>query len=134
MAHSPRLRVFFADAEHEFVLDRIKLIHELEQKCDAPVRVIAQRLLTDAWRINDVYETIRIAAIGAGMKPEEAHGLVTRYVIEDTRKGWAASVPVARSILMAHLVGIPDEPVGKLSAEGTASGATDASSSPRSTA
>lgn len=135
---SPRVRLFFADGEHEFVLDRIPLIHELEQRCDASIGAIYKRIRSGDWFINDIYETIRIAAIGAGMKPEDAHKLVTRYVIENTKAGWATSVPTAYAILAGHMVGVQTlqqvDPVGKPSGEGTKTGATGASSSPGSTA
>lgn len=135
-AELARVRLFYADGEHEFLLATIKSIHELETKCNAPVRTILQRLLTDAWYINDVYETIRISAIGAGMDAKDAHALVIRNVIEDMHAGWQKSVPVARTILTAHLVGIPDETVGKPFAEGTKTEtpATDVSFSPQSMA
>jgi hypothetical protein len=119
--------ISWGDGEYLFNVARIGVALELEEKCGAGLSEIMQRLLTDRWKINDVRETLRLGLIGGGTKPEDAKKLLRRY-FEDTPIG--EHVPVARVILMAAILGVPGDPVGKPKTEGTETEDTSASSAP----
>lgn len=82
---------------------------ELEQKCDAPFTVIHNRLATNAYKILDVRETVRLGLIGGGMAPPKALDLVRKYVDE---RPIAENSSVARAILLGLLFGFEAEPLG----------------------
>jgi hypothetical protein len=105
----------FGDGRHDFNIAPIGSMLELQDNCDAGPAEIFSRLRNGLWRVNDVRETIRIGLIGGGMKPVDALKLVDRYV--GGPRPWSESVPVASSILLAALVGVPDDPVGKTDAD-----------------
>jgi len=113
----------WADGEYRFRL-AIGQLRELQDKCDAGPAQIAHRLGVGLWRVDDVRETLRLGLIGGGMKPVEALILVKRYVDE---RPWMESVNPAQLVLMAALVGDPNEPVGKGE---VATPATEADGSP----
>lgn len=132
MTHS-KVPMEFGDGQHDFDLGPLAQRLELEDKCGSGLMGIFRRL--DDARVSDYRETIRLALIGGGMKPPDALKLVQRYV--DGRP-IMESVPVARAILMAALVGVPGDDVGKGTAERAtteAAGSTkpDALSVPQST-
>lgn len=136
MSRDASITIAWADGEHRFRL-AIGQLRELQEKCDAGPAEIAARLSNGRWRLNDVRETIRLGLIGGGMAPGDAHKLTVRYVDE---RPWLESVQPAQAVLMAALVGVPEEPVGneaqggKDAAARAENGATDASPSPLSTA
>lgn len=130
MPRDGSIALTWGDGEHPFRL-AIGQLRELQEKCDAGPAEIATRLSDGRWRINDVRETMRLGLIGGGMAPAEAHKLTVRYVDE---RPWLESLPAAQAVLMAALVGAPEEPVGKDQAAEAETGATDASPSPPSTA
>lgn len=117
----------WADGRQKFNVAIFKHAFELEEKCDAGLQEIFERIASRRWRVTDILETIRIGLIGGGMEPAKALKLVRRYV--ETRP-WAESVPVARVILLAAIVGVPgDNDLGKPEAEGAMSEASPAASS-----
>ena len=120
--------IVWGDGERRFRL-AIGQLRELQEKCDAGPAEILDRLASRRWRINDVRETIRLGLVGGGMPPAEAHRTIARYV--DGRP-WLESVPVAHAIVLAALIGAPDEPAGNGEAARAKSEA-DASPSPLST-
>lgn len=131
MSRDGSIDLTWGDGEHRFRL-AIGQLRELQEKCDAGPAEIASRLADGRWRINDVRETIRLGLLGGGMAPAEAHRLTVRYVDE---RPWLESVPAAQAVLMASLVGAPEEPVGNAAAAEAETGAEMAASpSPRSTA
>jgi hypothetical protein len=131
MSRDGSISLIWGDGEHRFRL-AIGQLRELQEKCDAGPAEIAGRLADGRWRVNDVWETVRLGLIGGGMPASDAHRLTTRYVDE---RPWLESVPAAQAVLMAALVGAPEEPVGKDEAAEAETGATtDASPSPPSTA
>lgn len=131
MTANGRIELAWGDGDHVFNLAKIGQVLELEDKCGCGVMEVFERLKSDRWKINDVRETIRLALIGGGKTPIDALNLVKRYVDE---RPWAESVRPAMMILMASIVGVPDDSVGKVQAEGTVTEATAASSAPPSTA
>jgi Phage tail tube protein, GTA-gp10 len=114
--------------ERKFRLSIAALI-ELQEKCKAGPPEILDRLLSGRWKVEDIRETLRLGLVGGGAKPEEALALRARYV--DTRL--QESALVAQAVLMAALVGVKDDPVGKREAVPDATGATVASPPPLST-
>jgi hypothetical protein len=131
MSRDGSITLTWGDGEHRFRL-AIGQLRELQEKCDAGPAEIAVRLADGRWRVNDVRETIRLGLIGGGMPPGDALKLTVRFVDE---RPWLESVPAAQAVLMAALVGAPEEPVGKPgAAEAETEAAMDASPSPPSTA
>lgn len=104
----------WGDDEYEFNVAKIKCALELEEKCDAGVSEIFNRLREGRWRVNDARETIRIGLIGGGKTPIDALRLVQRYFDD---RPFAESVPVAMTILMAAIVGVPGDQPGKPAAD-----------------
>lgn len=130
-----KVTLSWGDGEHDFNLARIGQLLELEDKCGAGVMEVFTRLQGNRWRLNDVRETVRLGLIGGGQKPEAALVLVKRYVDE---RPLSENVLVATAILMAAIVGVPGDDVGKPPADRTATEeagqATAVSSAPPSTA
>jgi hypothetical protein len=122
----------FGDGRYVFNVAPIGKMLELEEKCNAGVYEIFQRIADGKARINDIRETIRIGLIGGGAKPIPALKLIERYV-----DGYplSESLPIARTILLASIVGVPGDEVGKKAeADQTVTEAAPASSDPQSTA
>jgi hypothetical protein len=130
MAAHGSVTLFFGDGEHVFNISPIGQTLELQDKCNAGVGTILQRLTTGTFFVNDFRETIRLGLIGGGMKPEEAFRLTKRYVDD---RPWQESVLTAPAIIMAAMTGVPKEDVGKKEAAGDETGATTASPAPQST-
>jgi hypothetical protein len=63
---------------------RLKLpgLEELEEKCGVGIGAVYMGLHSPNYTFADVRETIRLALIGGGLKPEKAITLVRRYVDE----------------------------------------------------
>jgi hypothetical protein len=130
MSRDATITLTWGDGEHRFRL-AIGQLRELQEKADAGPAEIVDRLSSGRWRIDDVRETIRLGLIGGGMAPGDAYRLTVRYVDE---RPWLENVRPAQAVLMAALVGAPDEPVGKAeAAEAETEATTDASPSPQST-
>jgi hypothetical protein len=102
----------WADGKHTFNVAKFEQAFELEEKCSGSgLHEIFERITARRWRVTDIRETIRIGLIGGGAKPAEALKLVRRYV---EGRPWAESVPFARIILLAALVGVEgDNDLGK---------------------
>jgi hypothetical protein len=131
----------FGDDDHRFRLG-IGELRELQQTVNEP-RVKAgvdpvgpaqllYALGTNAWWVDDAREILRIGLIGGGLAAPKALMLVKRYVEQRPSR---ENLPVARRVLLAALIGVPEDPVGgKNEAEMAPSKATSASLSPLSTA
>ena len=123
----------WADGHYDFALP-IAQLEELQRICDAGPMVIAERLRHGVWKTADVHDTLRLGLIGGGMKPVEALQLCRTYVLGQP---WAENVLPALAVINAALFGKPDEPVGKLPADGEESdppAQTESSTSETSTA
>lgn len=110
MVPNGKIELIWGDGEHTFNLAKIAQALELEEKCGVGVREILERLCNDRWHLNDVRETIRLAMIGGGMEAPKAALLVKRYFDE---RPWQESVQTAQLILIAAIVGVPGDEVGK---------------------
>jgi hypothetical protein len=107
MSRDASVLVAWAGGEHLFKLGIGQLI-KLQEACDCgPMQHLA-RLRDGTWRVADVVEPIRWGLVGGGMDVAEANRLIKQYV-HDTPLAQHA-LP-AQAILIAALVGAPDEPV-----------------------
>ncbi len=110
MAVNGEIELTWGDGTHKFNVAKIKSALELEEKCDAGVAQIFQRIRSDSWKINDVRETLRLGLIGGGMTPDKALVLINRYCDD---RPWAESLQPAIYVLMAAMLGVPGDEVGK---------------------
>lgn len=129
MAADARVTLAWYDGEDEFRLG-IGEIRVLQDKTGVGPDALRRRLLSGDWLIDDIRETIRLGLIGAGCKPSDAMDKVKRAV--DARP-FGENVFIAATIITAAIIGVPDDPAGKASAEEAATEAMDASPSPPST-
>jgi len=126
MAANGQVEMTWGDGDQVFNIAKVGVALELEAKCECGVSEIFDRLRTGRWWLNDIRETLRLGLIGGGMEPPKALVLVKRYV--DNRP-WAESVQPATVVLMAALVGVPGDDIGKKPA---AERTTEASQAPSS--
>lgn len=130
MAANGHVTLAWGDGDHDFNLAKIAHVLELEDKCGCGVREVLTRIIERRWYVQDIREVIRLSLIGGGKTPVEALVLVKRYFDE---RPWEESVTTAQTILLASIVGVPGDEVGKDQAEGTTTEAMDALSAPPST-
>ena len=94
----------FADGTYSFRL-AYGQISELQEKCDCgPMRLLS-RLQSGDWKIEDIFETVRLGLIGGGTEPKQALKLAERYVKE---RPPLENQPLALAIVFAGLAGAPD--------------------------
>lgn len=108
-----KITLTWPGGEHEFLL-RIGEMRALQAACDAGPEEIFHRLGGTGWRIDDAFHTLRLGLIGAGMKEREAAELVTRMFDAHPFKVFC---PPARLVLLAALVGDPDDALGEAQGE-----------------
>lgn len=125
MNNAGEITTEWADGTYAFRLT-VAGILELEDKCDAPIAVIAGRVEAGAWKASDIIETLRIGLIGGGATPVDAKKVVDRYAVPLV-ENW----PVARLVLGAALYGFEASPLGNL--EAAAGESPNASTPPPST-
>lgn len=99
--------VFVGDGEYDLCL-KIKQLIELQEKLDVGPHVLATRIMSGSWMVEDIIETLRLALIGGGMNPSTAYRIVSQYVCEAYFLDY---VPVAGECLFAAIMGVPDEPL-----------------------
>lgn len=119
----------WADGDYTFRL-AIKQLMELQDKCNAGPAFILSRLMQGTWFVNDIRETVRLGLIGGGMDPAAALKLVRWYVEE---RPLAESIMLAKALLMAVILPIEDDPLGKPEAPKDPSESTAKSPSAQST-
>jgi hypothetical protein len=68
------------------------------------------------WTVKLLGDVVFAGLTGGGMKPEDARRIRERWV--DNRP-WGEAAPLAQLILQAGVVGVPDEPPGKVEGEAT---------------
>ena len=101
---SARIEFVWGDGKQVFRLP-YKQIAELEDKVDAGIEELYNRIRLGKQRVEDIRQTIRLGLIGGGMEAEKAYTLVERYV--DQRPQLVNKGP-ALAILGAALVGADD--------------------------
>lgn len=94
---------FFGDGEHTFALP-FELISELERKTGFGIGVIYNRVRALSFSLSDIIETIRLALIGGGAKPEDAFALVQTYV---AKRPLSENIPLVFAILDCVWFGSP---------------------------
>lgn len=108
MTKHTSVELSWADGNYTFDVGDIGHIRELQEKTDAGPQFLCARLESQHWRIDDVYETIRIGLIGGGAAPNKALALVQRYV---AKRPLLENVSTAQAIILAALVGIGEDEV-----------------------
>ena len=103
------IRKFFGDGDRDFALPA-KMILELERKRSIAFGALLNRVRAGQFYFDDVAETIRLALIGGGAPPHEAHALVTAYVGTEGNPLIEAQI-LATEILLDHYAGKPAEQV-----------------------
>lgn len=71
------ITLIWAAGEHEFRF-AIGELRALEQACDAGVTVVLNRLLTQTFKVDDIYQVLRIGLRGGGMNEIEAIKLIEK--------------------------------------------------------
>lgn len=92
-----------SDTLFRMPLGRMRAVQE---KCDAGPPELIQRYALKTWRLDDVREPILQGLIGAGHAPHEAQARVERDM---DGLPMMPFVPIAQAIVMAFLIGAPDE-------------------------
>ena len=110
MAVNGEVTLTWADGEYKFNIAKIKLILELEEKCEAGIAEIFKRVREDRWKIYDIRECLRLGLIGGGKTPDAALRLISRYC--DDRPP-VESLQTAMVVYMAYMFGVPGDEVGK---------------------
>jgi hypothetical protein len=108
MTKPPTLKAFFGDGERTFALTPV-LIEELERKCNAGIGMIAKRLFAGQFSHADMLQTIRLALIGGGEKPQVADSLVQVYA---ANRPINEALPLAVAILETAFFGKASEAEG----------------------
>lgn len=90
-----KITQFFGDGEHVFDLTPA-MITELERKAGIGIGALCTRVFRSDFHLADLTETIRLALIGGGKSPQEAHVLVSTYT---TGRPISEFLPVALRIL-----------------------------------
>lgn len=118
MSVNGAIEIDWADGKHKFNVAKFEQAFELEDKCGGiGLYEIWNLVQTRRARVTHLVEIHRLGLIGAGMPPQAALKLVRRYV---EGRPWAESFPSANLIMMAALVGVPeDNAVGKSQADRT---------------
>ena len=109
MARNAAVAFEWGDGHYNFRLS-LGDIRDLQEKCDAGPAFIMGRLADGSWRVDDIYQTIRIGLIGGGLTPVKALGLAQKYV---AARPLLENIMTAQLILQAALAGVEDEPLGK---------------------
>jgi hypothetical protein len=98
---------FFGDADYAFKLTPA-LVMELEQKTGAGIGALCHRVFNRQFAQADIHETIRLASIGGGLKPERAAQLIASYAVD---RPLSETYPVAVAILEHVWFGQPNQKV-----------------------
>jgi hypothetical protein len=109
MSRDASITLDWADGVHHFRLAWGELA-KLQEACNCGPYVVLNRILDMSWRIEDISNVIRLGLIGGGMAPVEALQKVRSWV-EDRPP--MENLTTARVILMAALMGAPEEAVKK---------------------
>lgn len=132
MSRDASITLDWADGTFHFRLAWGELA-KLQEACGCGPYVVLNRLLDSSWRIEDISNVIRLGLIGGGMAPVEALQKVRSWV---EARPPMENLATARAVLMAGLMGAPEEAVKKKRkrrASGSTTSPTEKSASPPST-
>lgn len=104
-----KITLLWEGGEHTFAL-HLKELRALQDATDAGPEELLQRMSAGRWRVDDLFNTIRLGLIGGGMSATEAGPLVTRMF--ETHPLSLFKEP-AYKIVAAALVGVEGDPVGE---------------------
>ena len=113
MSRSAEVTLAFAGEDRQFRLP-IGRLRALQEKCDCGPMELLTRFAGGTWRVDDLRESIYQGLIGGGMEAREAAGLL-RTDFDDLPL--QQFVPICQAIVMAAVVGAPDEDAGELQGE-----------------
>lgn len=130
MSRNGDITLEWADGDHLFRLGLGEL-RELQEKTGHGPAMLARRIVSSEFFVDDVREVLRLGLIGGGAEPRDALRLIGRYC--DERPLLESTEPALR-ILQAALLGPEDDTPGKAMAAKETQGTTGASPSPPSTA
>jgi hypothetical protein len=104
-------RAFFGDAERDFALTP-ELILELERKSGKGIGRLAHDLRNWHFAYADMAETVRLAMIGGGTKPEEAAALMKAYAAKPQAELYKLALDITEVAWFGKLVteAAPDQP------------------------
>lgn len=85
-------------------------LRALEKACDAGCAVILARLLSTAWKIDDIYQPIRLGLVGAGMQERDATATLERALTLTSPYGLAVT---AADILRRFIMWEGDDAPGE---------------------
>lgn len=104
-----KVTINWVQGEHDFALN-IGELRALQKNCDAGPELILMRLKVGSWKVDDIFEVLRLGLIGAGMEAKKAGSLVR--LAFDQNPAFALKLP-AYQVLAAALIGEADDPVGE---------------------
>lgn len=119
MDGSGKITLEWGDGENAFRLD-LKRLRDLQDKTGVGPEALYRRVATGDWRIEDLRETIRLGLVGGGMDEVKAAKLMRSYFDDGP---YLKHKPMAIAILLAAMMGPPDDPIpaGKTEREREAS-------------
>lgn len=109
--------ITWPSGRHSFRLG-IGELRAIEQKCDAGCAVVLMRLLSSSWKVDDVYQPIRLGLVGAGMDERLAQKNLDKAL--DVASLYALAVTAAevlRRFIMWETPDQPGEPEAGIAAE-----------------
>jgi hypothetical protein len=109
MSRDGRIEIDWGGDLRTFRLDIDRLI-ALQDACGAGPYEILTRLSSGRWLVQDIKETLRLGLMGGGVEGKKARDLADQAVQPGSI---LQHVQTAQAVLMASLVGDPNEPVGK---------------------
>lgn len=124
MSRSAEVTLAFAGEDRLFRLS-IGPLRALQEKCDCGPMELLQRFASGSWRVDDLRETLLQGLKGGGMTDADATRLIRSNFDDQPYVGF---VPVAQAVIMAAVVGAPDETLGEPEGEGPMNLSPEASS------
>lgn len=109
MSRSAEVTLSFAGEDRQFRLP-IGRLRALQEKCDCGPMELLTRFAGGTWRVDDLRETIHQGLIGGGMEAREAAALLKTDFDDLPLQQF---VPLCQGIVMACVVGAPDEDLGE---------------------
>lgn len=105
MSRAAEIALQFAGEERVFRLP-VGRWRAVQEKCDAGPAELLRRYVEQTWRLDDLREVVLQGLIGGGLEQAAASRLMASYFDGLPLQQF---VPIAQAIVMASLVGAPDE-------------------------
>lgn len=106
MSRDASVTLDFAGAEYTFRLG-IAALQKVQEKCDAGPEELLKRYFNGDWRVQDVREVLRQGLISGGPMDVNKVDILLRAEFDDLPM--LQFVKLAQAVVMAALVGAPDE-------------------------